>query len=172
MPDAVLPVLIGEGTGQVLEDVEVTFPEKAVEIKEPEKRVEIERCEVIPDKVIVIGRVIKNIPFKTKKSESFLPADGRRIRIICGDIRHCTLFIPFKLFIEIPGAQPGDECEVVKAKVTGEVDTLFDDTGDGFFDRLVETINIHVEVRVTRPVVMKVNAARRIATTNFVRFNG
>lgn len=60
MPDAVLPVLIGEGTGQVLEDVEVTFPEKAVEIKEPEKRVEIERCEVIPDKVIVIGRVIKN----------------------------------------------------------------------------------------------------------------
>lgn len=116
--------------------------------------------------------MIKNIPFKTKKSESFLPADGRRIRIICGDIRHCTLFIPFKLFIEIPGAQPGDECEVVKAKVTGEVDTLFDDTGDGFFDRLVETINIHVEVRVTRPVVMKVNAARRIATTNFVRFNG
>ncbi|MDF2630583.1 MAG: hypothetical protein K0R39_4414 [Symbiobacteriaceae bacterium] len=127
MPDAVLPVLVGEDSGQTLEDIEVTFPTPAVEIDEPTKRVEIERCEAIPGKVIVVGRVVKNIPFKTRAGESHLSRDGRRrVRMVCGDLRHCTLFIPFRLFVEIPGAREGDVCEVVEACVLGEVDTLID----------------------------------------------
>lgn len=170
MPEAVLALLVGEGEGQVLEDIEIKFPEKVIEIQEPEKKVEIERCVVIPGKVIVIGRVIKNIKFKTRCEETLLPGDGRRTRVVCGDVRHCTAFIPFKLFIEIPGAAPGDECIVVEACVPGEIDTLVDDTGDGLFDRLVETIDIRVVVRVVRDTVVKVPAARRPLRAPFVPF--
>jgi hypothetical protein len=63
MPEAVLNVLVGEGTGQTLEDVEVEFPAPAVDIEIPQKQVEVTRCEVIPGKVIVVGRVIKSTWF-------------------------------------------------------------------------------------------------------------
>ncbi|HWI65204.1 MAG TPA: SPOCS domain-containing protein [Symbiobacteriaceae bacterium] len=172
MPDAVLPLLVGEDSNQVLEDVEVTFPSPAVEIDEPTKRVEIQRCEAIPGKVIVVGRVVKNIPFKTRSSESVIAGDGRRrVRVVCGDLRHCTLYIPFRLFVEIPGTQEGDTCDVIEACVLGEVDTLIDDNDDGLFERLQETIDIHVRVRVTRDTVVNVSGARRMLTTNQVRFS-
>jgi len=92
------------------------------------------------------------------------------VRVVCGDIRHCTLFIPFRLFIEIPGALEGDTCEVVEACVLGEVDSLIDDNNDGLFERLVETLDIQVRVRVTRDTVVNVSGARRQLTTNFVPF--
>jgi hypothetical protein len=173
MPDAVLPLLVGENSNQTLEDVEVTFPTPALDVEAPEKRVEITRCEAIPGKVIVVGRVVKNIPFKTRSSESVLPGEPgerRRVRVVCGDLRHCTLFIPFRLFITIPGAMEGDVCDVVEACVLGEVDTLIDDNGDGLFERLQETIDIHVRVRVTRDTVVNVSGARRTLQTNFVPF--
>ncbi|HWI52933.1 MAG TPA: SPOCS domain-containing protein [Symbiobacteriaceae bacterium] len=173
MPDAVLPLLVGEDSSQTLEDVEVEFPAPAVEIDEPTKRVEITRCEAIPGKVIVVGRVIKNIPFKTGTSTSYLRGgEGRRrVRVVCGDLRHCTLFIPFRLFVEIPGTQEGDTCDVIEACVLGEVDTLIDDNDDGLFERLQETIDIHVRVRVTRDTVVNVSGARRMLTTNLVKFS-
>ncbi|HEY3368993.1 MAG TPA: hypothetical protein VGK74_28375 [Symbiobacteriaceae bacterium] len=171
MPQAVLPLFVGEGSGQVLEDVEVTFPTQALEIETPTKRVEVTRCEVIPGKVIIVGRVIKNIPFKTAASESTI-GDGRRpIRIVCGDIRHCTAFIPFRLFIPIEGAMVGDRCHVVEACVLGEVDTLVDCNDDGLFERLIETLDIHVTVRVTRDGVVNVCGARRPMTTHTVPFS-
>jgi hypothetical protein len=170
MPEAVLPLVVGEGTGQTLEDVEVNFPEPALQIEPPDKVVEIDRCEPIPGKVIIVGRVIKNIPFKTKETESRIPTDGRRIRVVCGDVRHCTLIIPFKLFVEVPGTQEGDVCDVLEACILGEIDTLMDDNGDGLFERLVETIDIHVKVRVTRDTVVNVTGFRRTLTTNFVPF--
>ncbi|HLN62766.1 MAG TPA: hypothetical protein VK464_14570 [Symbiobacteriaceae bacterium] len=119
-----------------------------------------------------IRQVLKNIPFKTRTSDSHLPRDGGRprVRVVCGDLRHCTLFIPFRLFIEIPGAMEGDTCEVVEACVRGEVDTLVDEDNDGLFERLRETTDIHVRVRVTRDTVVNVAAARKTLTTNFVTF--
>lgn len=169
MPQAVLPLLVGEGSGQVLEQVEAAFSAPAVEVQKPEKRVEVTRCEVIPDKVIITGRVIKNIPFKTVRSTG--TADSRRppVRIVCGDIRHCTLLIPFKLFIPIDGAREGDRCEVVEACVPGEVDDLIDENNDGLFERIDETIDIHVRVRVVRDAVVNVTGAR-IPSTPMIPF--
>lgn len=63
MADAVLPLLVGEDSSQTLEDIEIEFPAPAVDIEPPTKVVEIERCEAIPGKVIVVGRVIKSIWF-------------------------------------------------------------------------------------------------------------
>lgn len=172
MPNAVLPLLVGEDSNETLEDVEIEFPSPAVAIDKPTKRVEIERCEVVPGKVIVIGRVVKLIPFQTRSGESVHTRDGRRrVRVVCGDLRHCTLFIPFRLFVQIPGAREDDECEVVEACVIGEVDTLIDDNHDGLFERLRETIDIHVRVRVTRKAVVNVSGARQMLTTNLVRFS-
>jgi len=97
--------------------------------------------------------------------------DGRRpVRIVCGDIRHCTAFIPFRLFIEIPGAMEGDNCTIVEACVLGEVDTLLDDNNDGLFDRLIETLDIHVTARVTRDRVVNVSGARVPVARNIVPF--
>jgi len=81
MPRAVLPLLVGEDEGQVLEDVEVEFPEPAVEIDEPVKRVEITRCEAIPGKVIIVGRVVKNTLFAcdTDKPRSLHRAAGLQV---------------------------------------------------------------------------------------------
>lgn len=170
MPDAVLPLLVGEDSGQVLEDVEVEFPEPAVAIDEPVKFVEISRCEAIPGKVIIVGRVVKNIPFKTRCTETTLPGPSPRVRVVTGDIKHVTLYIPFKLFIEIPGTQEGDTCDVIEACVLGEIDTLIDDNNDGLYERLVETIDIHVRVRVTRETVVNVTGARRTLRADLVRF--
>lgn len=170
MPEAVLPVLVGEDSAQVLEDVEVEFPEPAVEVEEPVKRVEVERCEVIPGKVIIIGRLILNVTFKTRNCNGNAVPEVGRTRIICGDVRHCTAFIPFRLFIEIPGAAPGDDCQVVRACVNGEVDTLIDEKNNGLFDRMLATVDIEVKVRVTRDTVVNVFGARRPLRANFVPF--
>jgi hypothetical protein len=47
---------------------------------------------------------------------------------------------------------------------------MTDDNDDGLFERLQETIDIHVRVRVTRDTVVNVAGARQILTTNLVRF--
>ncbi len=169
MPDAVLPVLVGENAGQVLKDVDVTFPMPAVEVESPTKRVEITRCEVLPGKVVVIGQVVKNIPFKTRK-EAGCPTVAGQPRVVCGDLRHCTVTIPFKLMIEVPGAMEGDTCEVTEACIAGEIDTLIDENNDGLFERLAETLNILVRVRVTRNEVVNVAGTRRIPRNNFIPF--
>lgn len=171
----VLPVLVGENSGQVLADVEIKFPTPALTIEKPIKKVEITDCEVIRGKVIIIGQVVKNIPFKTRSSDDCSSGQskgvGRPVRVICGDIRHCTAFIPFKLFIEIPGACPGDDCEILEACVLGEIDKLIDDDCDGLFDRLVETIDIHVTVRVTRKKLVKVPGVKAPVVTRQIPFS-
>jgi hypothetical protein len=122
-------------------------------------------------------QVLKNIPFKTRSGETRFPADDgdrrggrRRVRAVFGDLRHVTLFIPFRLFIEIPGAMEGDTCEVVQACILGEVDTLIDDNDDGLFERLEETIDIDVTVRVIRKTVVNVTGARRTLMASNVVF--
>jgi hypothetical protein len=50
------------------------------------------------------------------------------------------------------------------------MESMSDDNGDGLFERLQETIDIHVRVRVTRDTVVNVAGARRTLRTNFVPF--
>lgn len=78
--------------------------------------------------------MLKNITYKTIKEKDHC-GDLHRV---CGDVRHCTVEIPFHLFVEIPGARDGDKCEVTDAIVAGEFDKLIDKNEDGTFNKLLE----------------------------------
>ena len=77
---------------------------------------------------------------------------------VCGDVRHCTVEIPFHLFVEVPGAEPGDNCEVIDAIVAGEFDKLIDKNSDGTFNKLLEKAVIKIRAKVTRTKHLKVHA--------------
>lgn len=80
------------------------------------------------------GVLLKNITFKTAKDWDH-KGDLNRV---CGDVRHCTVEIPFHLFVEIPGTRDTDMCEVEDAIVAGEFDKLIDKNPDGTFNKLLE----------------------------------
>ncbi|MGE5674842.1 MAG: DUF3794 domain-containing protein [Mycobacterium leprae] len=167
MPQAVLPLLVGEGSGQTLADVTTNFPSPVLAIEAPTKTVDITNCQVIPGKVIIVGRVTKNIAYKTAECRGTTPTANAQI--CCGDLRHCTVQVPFRLFIVVQGAAPGDTCQVTQACVKGEVENPTVNA-DGLITALQETMDIHVAVRVTRDTVMNVSAARVPLTSNLVPF--
>ncbi len=111
-------------------------------------------CAAACDKVIINGRLIKNITFKTIK-ERDCHGDLNRV---CGDVRHCTVEIPFHLFVELPGAKEGDICEVEDAIVAGEFDKLICPNSDGTFNKLLEKAVIKVRAKATRVRNLKVDA--------------
>jgi len=98
--------------------------------------------------------MIKNITFKTAK-ERDCQGDLNRV---CGDVRHCTVEIPFHLFVEIPGAKDGDKCEVVDAIVAGEFDKLIDKNHDDTFNKLLEKVVIKIRAKVVRIKHLEVDA--------------
>jgi hypothetical protein len=93
-----------------------------------------------------IDVMLKNITFKTLK-ERDCHSDLKRV---CGDVRHCTVEIPFHLFVEIPGAREGDICEVEDAIVAGEFDKLIDKCEDGTFAKLLEKVVVKIRAKVVR----------------------
>jgi hypothetical protein len=97
--------------------------------------------------------MLKNITFKTMK-ERDCHGDLNRV---CGDVRHCTVEIPFHLFVEIPGARDGDVCEVEDAIVAGEFDKLIDKNPDGTFNKLLEKVVIKIRAKVVRMRHINVN---------------
>jgi hypothetical protein len=73
----------------------ITLPEPALEIKDIKKRLKITQCLLIPapnaadqDVLFIEGFVRKNIEFATRTCSN---AEG-----VCGNIRHCTVDVPFK----------------------------------------------------------------------------
>lgn len=67
-------------------------------------------------KVFVNGRVIKNVPFKTKAKT--LATSCRTIsKITFGDIRHVTVEIPFSLCIDVPESFKGAKVVVLESDV-------------------------------------------------------
>jgi len=85
--------------------------------------------------------MLKNITYKTLKDRD-CHGDLHRV---CGDVRHCTVEIPFHLFVEIPGSRDGDKCEVTDAIVAGEFDKLIDKNDDGTFNKLLERSVLHLQ---------------------------
>jgi hypothetical protein len=137
--------------------------------------VEIERCRVADGTVLIAGRVIVNIPFKTGRDPSEMGEreendrsgrgrgnrgegrvmGGRRLaepEVVEGDLRHATAFIPFTLWRDVAGAQEGDMCRILSA---GVVDLLFDQVDR---DRIDVRVEISIRVQITREQVVDINA--------------
>lgn len=87
---AKIPVVLAELTIQVNVDSTITLPEPVLEIKQIKKHLKLTQCLLLQDtnKLFLKGFVRKNIEFATRSCSN---SEG-----FCGDIRHCTVDIPFR----------------------------------------------------------------------------
>lgn len=108
---AKLPVVIGENTTQLMRRSEITLDQPAQKVKEINADIINVRTEVLQDKVIVQGIVLKQIFF----------VDNNNIE------RHQVEDLPFSTFIEIPGAAPGQTVRV-EPKIEDIIFNLINDT--------------------------------------------
>ncbi|KJS83546.1 MAG: hypothetical protein JM58_12405, partial [Peptococcaceae bacterium BICA1-8] len=86
---AKVPVVLAELTLQLNIDSIIDLPEPAYEIKNIKKRVKVTQCLLLQDTNVLFirGYVRKNIDYSTRTCSN---AEG-----FCGDIRHCTVDVPF-----------------------------------------------------------------------------
>ncbi|ABO49922.1 hypothetical protein Dred_1392 [Desulforamulus reducens MI-1] len=96
-----IPVVLAEFQVQVNINSIITLPEKALEIKEVKKRVKLTQCLLIqepgivsnPGDLFIKGFVRKNIAYATRNCSN---EEG-----VCGDIRHCTVDVPFSCVTKV-----------------------------------------------------------------------
>jgi hypothetical protein len=148
------PVVVGSNTAQVLVVTEIPLSPPAFQVDDIHKVIEIDDCTAVCEKAIINGRLVKHITYKTLKDRD---CQGELNRV-CGDLRHCTVEIPFHLFVEIDGAGEGDCCEVQDAIVAGEFDKLVDKNSDGTFNKLLEKVVIQVRAQVIRTRLLRIGA--------------
>ncbi|MDF2548818.1 MAG: hypothetical protein K0R93_3716 [Anaerosolibacter sp.] len=86
---AKIPVVLAELTLQLNVNAIVDLPEPAWEIKRIKKNVKVTQCLIIQDThmLFIKGYVRKNIDYTTRYCSN---SQG-----ICGDIKHCTVDVPF-----------------------------------------------------------------------------
>jgi hypothetical protein len=92
---AKIPVVLGEFTVQIDVESKIKLDEPAIEIKRIRKNVYLNQCRLIPgtNKLFLKGYVRKNIEYATK--------DGSKKDVICGDIKHTTLYVPFECVTKV-----------------------------------------------------------------------
>jgi len=85
-----IPVVLAELTLQINIMSDIKLPEPAIEIKNIKKRLKITQCLLLQDTNVLFikGFIRKNIDYSTKKCSN---KEG-----LCGDIRHCTVDVPFQ----------------------------------------------------------------------------
>lgn len=109
------------GTGSAETTVEVCIPlcPPAFEILDNlvTKVVEFDAIVATKGKVFINGRVIKDIPYKTKERSCY-PSCNRIEKITYGNIKHATAEIPFALCIDVPQAFKGAKVVVLNYDVT------------------------------------------------------
>ncbi len=99
---AKLPVVLSELTVQINVMSDIKLPENAIEIKNIKKKVKITQCMLLQNTNVLFikGFVRKNIDYSTRDCSN---SEG-----ICGDIKHCTVDVPFKCTtpVEFNGIEP------------------------------------------------------------------
>ncbi|NLG83495.1 MAG: DUF3794 domain-containing protein [Firmicutes bacterium] len=88
--------VVGEATGQTLLENEVTLAIPALKVEEIRAELQEVTAEIIPDKVIVQGRIHKQIFFVDT----------------AGMARHQAEDVPFTALLDLPGAAPGMQVRV------------------------------------------------------------
>lgn len=177
------PVCTGIGETEVLErivlDLEeftaaaiaagllpVGFTGSVVEAVALSKRVVITECEVFTNKVLVNGLLHKDLLFK------FAPDTQPDFGPVLLTNTDCTLTLaetvdlvvdcPFGACITVPGACPGDKCEVILACVDAEKELLIDTDADGFADQFEEKVCILIRVKTNRHQMITVQPVTSI----------
>lgn len=99
---AKIPVVLAQLMAQVNVDATIDFPQPAVEIKKIDNRLKVTQCLLLQntDMLTMEGFVRQNINYATF---NYANREGA-----CGDIRHCTVDIPFKCVTRVAfnGTEP------------------------------------------------------------------
>lgn len=101
---AKIPVVLAELTLQVNLSSFIRLPESAIEVKDIKKRLKIVQCRLLQNTNVLFikGFIRKNIDYSTRDCSNY---DG-----VCGDIRHCTVDVPFECTtsVDFNGTDPAD----------------------------------------------------------------
>ncbi|MBM7865236.1 hypothetical protein GTO89_00450 [Heliobacterium gestii] len=95
-----VPVVLAEPTIQIEVEADLELDQYALEIKRIKKEVVLTQCELVlgSNKLFIGGYVRKNIEYAT--------VDCEKCATKCGDIRHCTVHVPFECVTPITFANP------------------------------------------------------------------
>jgi hypothetical protein len=149
--------VVGSGNVQELICQTITLPTAAEEIKEIRKTVIIDNCRVIFDKVIIDGRLRKDIMFKAANAGFPQPGTvqgcGGIVTTISGGIQDVDVDIAFNALIPVPGACPDDQCVVLQAFVEGEKEEAANIQASGAFTALIDKSVVFLCVKVVRETV-------------------
>jgi hypothetical protein len=149
--------VVGFGTVQELICQTIHLEHAAEEIKDIRKTVIIDNCRVVFDKVIIDGRLRKDIMFKAAKHGFPIPGNvagcGGITAKVTGPILDTDVDITFNALISVPGACPGDKCVALQAFVEGEKEEPADITRCGAFKSLIDKSIVFICVKVVRDTI-------------------
>jgi hypothetical protein len=137
-------VVVGEVTTQVLVVSDtIKFCTPVFKLVEERTDVSITDCRVCDGKVIFNGELQKNIIYKA-------PPTGCDCRE--GPVVYHELVLPFAGFVEVPGALPGDRCQVESAGVRDLCNFFIPLTRDekGFITCAQQKTVVDVTLKVVR----------------------
>jgi hypothetical protein len=162
--------IVGTGNAQELICQIIRLGTPVLEIREISKTVIIDNCRVVFDKVIIDGRLRKDILFKTAEEGFLLPGNVRACsgvtQAFAAKIRDIDVDIAFNALIPVPGARPDDDCVVLQAFVEGEKEEAADIHRNGTFKTLIDKSIIFLCVRVVRPTTStSITSTTTAATT-------
>ncbi|MCG0239716.1 MAG: hypothetical protein L6E13_11155 [Firmicutes bacterium] len=187
-----VPVVLGLGETQHLICTEIPLKPPAFEIKDVVKRVDVTQCcvgGVVKDEVkerciakVIIDAVLrKNINFKTHEGNrdhqdhhGNHTGDGRKdpdvqgaleTKMLCGDLRHCFVEIPFCTLVEVALDIPFSKCDKLdvrdlfcqleEAEVVAQCEEEYRDD-HGRIEKIIEKDVVRVVVKVERLEQFKV----------------
>ncbi|HLO04790.1 MAG TPA: DUF3794 domain-containing protein [Symbiobacteriaceae bacterium] len=149
--------VIGSGSVEELICQTVAFTNTVEEIKEIRKTVIIDNCRVVFDKVIIDGRLRKDIMYKNASTGFPIPGTVQGcsglLGTIPGPILDLDVEIAFTALIPVRGAKPGDRCVVIHAFVEGEKEEPANINAAGTFTALVDKSIVFLCVKVIRSAI-------------------
>ncbi|HYF94362.1 MAG TPA: DUF3794 domain-containing protein [Symbiobacteriaceae bacterium] len=149
--------VVGSGNVEELICQTITLPTSAEEIKEIRKTVIIDNCRVIFNKVIIDGRLRKDIMFKAANAGFPQPGTvqgcGGSLTTVSGAIQDIDVDFAFTALIPVKGACPDDHCVVLQAFVEGEKEEAADIQETGAFNSLIDKSVVFICVKVVRDTV-------------------
>lgn len=167
--------VVGSGSVQQLNCQFIHLGKPAEEIKEIRKTVIIDNCMPVFDKVIIDGRLRKDIMFKEAYQGFPIPGSVRSCsgtQTIMGNIADVDIDISFNALISVPGARPDDRCVVLQAFVEGEKEEAADIQQNGTFMSLIDKSIIFICVKVVRDVVTNNLSGSGAGFSSGVNING
>lgn len=106
--------VLGIGSAETIVEICVPLRPPAFEVVKEliTKEVEFDALVASKGKVFINGRVVKDIPYKTRV-RTCAPSCQNVSKATYGDLRHVTVEVPFALCIDVPEAHKGDKVVVL-----------------------------------------------------------